>query len=274
LSRLPAILLAIAVGGTLSAVTLIVLSREPPSRQLIGGRPVQYWVGCLDSGDAKLREAAERNLPLFGAAAVDPLIERLDDDDDAVVIAASAVIFRVGPAAAVPRLVAGLRKGGTPFRRIAVIRLLKSLGPAASASANPLVAAQLADRDVAPAAADYFVAFGPDVDALVAAARCLPLGDAVQGSDPERVLQTAWRADQRWRGVVADVLVKQARTDDDPRRRGAAWQELARWAPTTPSSLQLFAEGLDDPQSTAEGARGPPHLQQPRGLPHAGASRA
>jgi hypothetical protein len=247
LRRLPAILVATVLGGTLSVVSLVILSREPPTRRLVGGRPLAYWVACLDSGDAALRTAAERNLPQFGPDAVDPLVERLDDDSTDVTLAASAVIATIGPAG-VPPLTAALRKGGTPFRRIAIIRLLKAAGPAASAPANPVIAAQLADRDISAVVADYFTAYGPDPDAIAAAAVVLPIGSDAPRSDAEAILKTAWRH-ERWRGVVTDVMVKQARSGEDPRRRWAAWQELARWAPTSPASLQLFAEALDDPYS-------------------------
>src|SRR5437867_1486915 len=143
---------------------------------LVGGQSLKYWVACLDSEKANLRASAVSNLPAFGAAAVEPLIERLDDDSSQVVEAATSVIRRIGPAG-VGQLAAGLRRGGTPFRRIRIIEVLQTIGPPASDPANPLIAAQLSDHDVSGAAADYFVFCGPDAHAITVAAGVLPLGE-------------------------------------------------------------------------------------------------
>jgi hypothetical protein len=74
------ILIPIVLGGLLSAALFIALSRQPSRHQLVGGKPLEYWVQCLDSGNVALRESAAINLPLFGVEAAPALIEHLDAD--------------------------------------------------------------------------------------------------------------------------------------------------------------------------------------------------
>lgn len=245
-TNLLTILSAALLGGALSVALVGILVREPNRQTLVGGQPLNYWIGCLDSGRADQRAAAVANLRAFGAAAVPPLIERLDDDSSDVVDAATSALSRIGPAG-VPQLGAGLRRGGTPFRQIRIIGLLQSMG-AAAAPANAQIATQLFDRNVSAAAADYFVACGVDADAITLATRALGSESA---HDAYRVLEVGWR-DQRLRGVVIDIVIRQARTSEDPRVRASLWAQLAHYAPTSPQALALFAEGLDDPLTCAD----------------------
>jgi hypothetical protein len=200
MGRLPTMFVASIIGGALSAVLFVALSRQPHTRKLVAGYPLQYWVQCLDSGQEELRENARLNLPRFGVEAVDPLIERLDDDDPKVRLAAWSALQKIG-APALPRLAIVLRgdsAGGhatTAACRCAIIELLRTTiaaaGPATTetttttTTAMPAippavvndvadaVATQLEDRDVCQAAARYLVLHGVGPNGIAAAARAL-----------------------------------------------------------------------------------------------------
>src|SRR4051794_8729449 len=127
-SRIVGIFIAIALGAALSAALLLAFSRQSTHQQLVEDQPISYWLKCLDSGDEALRFNATRNLPQFGAAALRPLIDRLDAPDPAVASSASAALSTIGPSAAGE--LARCLASGSPARRTAAVELLRTFTPA------------------------------------------------------------------------------------------------------------------------------------------------
>jgi hypothetical protein len=194
LSRFPAILFAVAVGGALSAGLFVALSRQGSTRKLVAGYPLTYWVQCLDSGQDELRAAAQRNLPQFGVDAVAPLVARLDSELPEIASTSAATLAKMPPALTVPLLAAALRPGAvgsSAARRCAAIELLSPMPAVASAPAVDNIAAQLDDPDVCLTAAEYLIAHGADARALGVAARVLAGTERYCRLQSIRVLLTA-----------------------------------------------------------------------------------
>ena len=255
LQRLPAILIAVLIGGALSAAFFVGLSRRPPNRMLVAGYPLAYWVQCLDSGQDDLREAAKRNLPQFGVDAVGPLIERLDAESREVSAASAATLAKMPPALTVPLLSASLRhasaggsssssaRGATPPRRSAAIDLLAAMPALASAPAADDIAAQLEDPDVCHTAAEYLISHGVNAHAIATAARVLGGTEQYCRLQSIRVMCGSPSDPQ-----VAPALV--ATMDcTDPAVRAAAWGALPNlpWVP--PAAIEKLCRGLADHQT-------------------------
>jgi hypothetical protein len=222
IARTLAILIAVTVAGSLSAVVFIALSRQPSTRRLVGGQPLAYWVQCLDSGQDDLREAGRRNLPVFGGEAVDPLIARLDADDENVRRAAAWSLGKIG-APAIGHLARVLRPRGaggarasTPACRCAVIELLGTMGVPLSAPASDDVALQLDDRDVCREAARYLVLCGVSPNGIATAARVLGGTEQTCRLQAVRVLLSAASSNAQARAALSasystgDPVVREA----------------------------------------------------------------
>jgi HEAT repeat protein len=65
----------------------------------VGDKPLDHWIGLLDSPDPTVRETAIKTVPLFGPAArkaVPKLIARLDDPDPGPRVNAIIAVYTVG----------------------------------------------------------------------------------------------------------------------------------------------------------------------------------
>ena len=231
------ILIAIVLGSALSAAFFISVASHPNRKQLVGNRPLEYWIGCLDSGNFALRESAVMNLPLFGADAAPALIERLDSDSYEIADAAASCLLKIG-SPAVPVMTRALHaRTGTPARGNTIIDLLGKMGPVTSAPAAGEIALRLEDPNTGHAATEYFLKCGATPEALAAAARALGGKDDYRRRDALRLLGKS-QGDPR----ASDALVAALRSTTDPGTRAAVWRELWTSAtrPTTLSPAALI----------------------------------
>jgi hypothetical protein len=169
LTRSLTILAALACGALLGVAIVFLVSKNPPTEQRVGGQPLSCWLMCLDADKPELRKAAEANLPVFGAPAAMPMIERLDSTQPETAEAALWTLTRLG-VSAVPDITTALRTV-SPSKRATLIKRLQVLGAAASAPAAPQIAEYLDDPLTASAAARYFVAIGPTRQAIAVCER-------------------------------------------------------------------------------------------------------
>jgi hypothetical protein len=241
------ILIPIVLGGVLSAALFTALARQPHHRQLVGGKPLEYWVQCLDSGNVALRESAITNLPLFGGEAAPALVEHLDADSPEVAEAASSCLAKIG-SPAVPAMTAALHaRTATPARANAVIDLLARMGPAASEPAAKEIAARLQDPSTGHAATEYFLKCGPTPDALASAAKALAGKDDYRRKDALRVFKAA-QGDPR----ASDALAVALQNATDANVRGAIWKELCAAATLSPAAIVQVARGLASAETRSD----------------------
>lgn len=229
--------LAVCLGAALAVALVLMFSATPARQQLVGDRPLAYWLSCLDSSDDRLRASAATNLPAFGVDSARPLIERLDARDPGVASAAKTALSTLGPAA-VPELARSLRSG-SPARHLAAIELLSALGTASSPASSD-IAALLDDPNVGSAAARYFVSFGPTSPAIDKACRVLGGIDQSRRLDAIRIL-SAVLTDPR----AIEALVANARTTDRAVRK-EIYLALAQVPNPPKGAIEVIVEKFAD----------------------------
>jgi hypothetical protein len=207
--RLLQILTALLCGALIGVAIVYLVSKNPPRVQLVGGQPLSYWLMCLDSEKPEFCKAADTNLPLFGAAAAAPVIERLDSSQPTTANAALWTLTRLGPAAA-PAMTEALKTGSAP-RRLILIKRLQVLGAKTSERAAPQIAAYLDDPQLSAVAERYFVSLGPTRDAIAVSTRILQGPDHVCRINAIKVIAEA-AATNDPRAAVA--LVEEMKTTD------------------------------------------------------------
>src|SRR5687768_4397541 len=119
------IVMGLVIGGALGAGAIILVTRagSGPQKQ-VDGKPMSYWLQCLDNENATLRSEARVALPQFGADAIVPVVDLLDEPH--AQSDAADILSIMGPQA-VPPLIDCLRNG-TTNQRLGAIKALDRIG--------------------------------------------------------------------------------------------------------------------------------------------------